>query len=920
LYIKKFTAELNKIKKDFFSKDFTGFLVECVGGFISPGELEIFLDKLQTELSKFNYSKSSEANLIRLLSSLFDKTAFINSAVKLPHHLEIISAIVSCSNFLTDIVVQNPGFLYQVLDDKYLQQPVTKEMLDDEIRNNISRYKSHISKLNYLKQVKKRCILKIGLADILGFAGLTETTSRLSTLAVSLLSELFNICRHEVETKYNVQIPEGSYCLTSLGKLGGGELNYSSDVDLMLFYEQDYVPPGNSNKEYFELLNETALLFIKSSSQITEKGYLYRIDFRLRPDGKNSPLCRPITDYMRYYEARGENWERQMLIKMRFLTGNSGLFYSFYYYLQGFIFPASPVNSIKEEISKIKKNIERKIEGADNIKLFPGGIRDIEFSVQALQLLNGGRIRELRNGNTLESIELLLKNNLLTRQERDILTEAYIFYRKTEHFLQLMNDRQTHLIPDDKEIRGKLAQYIVHGNAKDFEETLLAHREKTRKIFTHIIKPDSALIAALFSKINFSDMNRSGKNFKFLQSGAGILSDKGFETKTIENFRLIENDIIKYLIKSPAPDRTIENFAKVIKASNFPNLWYAQLQNKFFLKSFLTICEFSQKSIDIIASNRQAEDRFISGNCFFIPDSSAIGEMDFNEFLLTLSVLYTIKGIREKEFSAFLSEYIDARVKAISKGFLFTYFIASLGSYGAKEMNFASDIDFLIVIDNEDNISAAEKEYEELIKKLRKEIGSFEIDLRLRPEGKSSQLVRTLKSYEIYLAGRARVWELQSLSKLRFVCGSGKLFCRFKNLVFNKIKTLDSSFIKKEIVEMHRSFTKQNGNSTDLKKSNGGFITIEFVLHSLLLSDINLYKRCIGKPVSAVIKYLSMHSVYKKEMDAFIGNYSRLKKLLLFNQNYYNNKSYKFAESDKQNTIKKIMEENTGVFNKILGN
>jgi glutamate-ammonia-ligase adenylyltransferase len=487
-----------------------------------------------------------------------------------------------------------------------------------------------------------------------------------------------------------------------------------------------------------------------------------------------------------------------------------------------------------------------------------------------------------------------------------------------------MNDRQTHLIPDDRETLIKLAKYTINGSPAEFKKTLSEQREKTRKIFLRIIKSDSASKAGLFLRINFADRNRSEKNFKFLRSGAGILNEKGFETRTIENFRLIEDDILKYLIKSEAPDRTVENFAKVIRTSHFPALWYSQMQNRFFLKSFLTICEFSQKSIDIIVSDKQTEDRFISGSCFFVPDFSAAGEMGFNEFLLTASVLYTLKKINEKKFSAMISGYIDACVKELSRNFSFTYFIASLGSYGAKEMNFASDLDFLIVIDNEDDLPKAEKEYEEFIKLLRKKIIAFEIDLRLRPEGKSSQLVRTLKSYETYLAGRARIWELQSLTKLRFVCGSDGLFNSFEHLLFGRIKELDSAFVKKEIFEMHKSLEKQskmqNGGTPDLKKSNGGFITLEFVLHYLLLSDINLYRKCNGKPLPAAIRHLSALTGYKKEMDTLAHNYSALKKILLFNQNYFNNKNYKFAGAGEQESIKEIMKTNRDIFNKIVGN
>lgn len=905
-------------------------MVDNLNGKIPPHQFECFFDRLHGELSKFHFSKTSETNFIRLFTSLFDKSTFANDALKFPHHLELISAIVSNSNFLTDIVVQNPGFLYQVFDNQYLSAEMTPESIKKEIESGINSFRTFHSKLNFLKLMKKRFILKIGLNDILGFTTLETAVQQLSYLASSLLASLFNLCRKEIEIKYDTVIPEKEYCLASLGKLGGNELNYSSDTDLILFYEKDYSPCGTCNKEFFELLNETTLLFIKSSSEMTEKGYLYRVDFRLRPDGKNSPLCRTLTDYMRYYEARGENWERQMLIKLNFVCGGQSLYNSFYNYLRGFIFPVSHYKPVKEQVWRIKKEIERKIAGAFDIKLFPGGIRDIEFSVQTLQLLNGGKIKELRNGNTLDAIDLLAQNGLLTGREKDVLKKAYIFYRKTEHFLQLMNDRQTHLIPENEELLNKLSRYLNLGSVKIFNAELSLYRRKVRNIFSKALKTGRGE-RDYFSEINFADRARAEKNFNFLRNGKGLINDKEFEAATIDNFAAAEERIFKYLIKSQFPDKTLEHFTRTIKSSRFPSLWYNQFRNKYFLKAFLTVCNYSQISIDIIVSDKQAEDRFLSGECFFLPAEGEIASFNFKDFLLSLSALYALKKINEKRFSALAADKIDEKIKFLSKGMTARFFIAALGSYGAREMNFASDVDFLIIFENDTDIFKAENEYEKFISILGGQISPLEIDLRLRPEGKSSQLVRTLDSFEAYLAERARIWELQSFSKLRFVCGSKKTFNSFKHALVNKIKTIDKYSLKKEILGMHQTLTKPNAfddkSVIELKKSKGGFATIEFTLQYLLMQNHKLYHKCLGRQIPFIIKELAAVSGHPEEMKSLAVNYSFIKKLLLHTQNISGAKNYKcncsFGENktgliNSCDEINIILKENYLIFNKIL--
>ncbi len=911
---------MKKTEDNFFSKGFTELLINSVGGYITPERFEYFLRKLEGELSKYHFTPDTESNLIRLVSSLFDKVSFVNEAVKYPHHLEIVAAIVSNSNFLTDIIVQNPGLIYQIFDNDYLLREENRESLSGEIYRSITPFRSFNSKLNFLKQFKKRYVLKIGLNDILGFREIPSITAQLSSLASSLLTALFDICREEIEYKYKTKIPV-SFCLASLGKQGGNELNYSSDVDLILFYEKDFTL--DVQKELSELLDEIVKLFIKSSTEITGKGYLYRIDFRLRPDGRNAPLCAPLSDYMNYYESRGEDWERQMLIKLNFVCGSRDVYDQFFKYIRGFIFPSSHYLPIKEQVRKIKKDIERKIAGAENIKLFKGGIRDIEFTVQALQLLNGGKIKELRNGNSLESISLLEKHKLLKKGEASLFREAYIFYRRTEHFLQLMNDRQTHLIPDNEEMQTRIAFYLGLKSAEDFRLRLEDYRTGVRKIYNHILKEEGERNTDPFDEIVFKEKPRAEKNIRFLRSGTGLLESKGFESRTIESFYSIEEKTASFLKSSADPDGIIENFARIIKSCAMPSLWYSRLKEKKYFIAFMLLCANSRQAVDLIASDKQTEDYFLTGACFDKIDISSVATARFNDVFLSLIVQYTIGKLERDKFSLLLSRIIDLFIANYFNGIKQPFFIASLGSFGSGEMNFASDIDFIFVAGDDCDIPAIEKEYLSLLNDLKSRICFFDIDLKLRPEGKNSPLIYTLSAFKKYLSERARIWEFQSFSKMRYTAGSADLYNSFAKELIAQVKKLPGESIGNQLIEMHKKYTGQSrilyDESTDIKKNPGGIITIEFALQYLLIKNARYYKHCMGKSTSDSIKFLIEKNERRNELEILLLNYGILKSVLLNSQNRSGNRNYRLAPgTDEFMQLKEIMKQNINAFNKIL--
>ncbi|MFC2085568.1 hypothetical protein ACFLS9_10950, partial [Bacteroidota bacterium] len=520
-----------------------------------------------------------------------------------PHHMEITIAIASNSNYLTDIVVRNPEFLYQIFNPEYLTQELSLDKLNDKIQIGLSNYKTYEAKLNYLRLFKRRIILSIGVNDILKKSNILETTLNLSILANSIISSLFQICYEEVKSKHKLPSLNAQFCLVSLGKLGGNELNYSSDIDLMVFYENDPEVSRETSNEFYDLLNNTILLFIKSSTVISDKGYIYRVDFRLRPDGSKSPLCRTFTDLTAYYETRGEEWERQMLIKLNYVSGSRILYKKFTSFLKKHVYESRLNSSPLDKIKQMKKNIELYNRSEENIKFSKGGIRDIEFSVQALQLINGNKFEILQNSNTLATISCLGHNNLLSVDEAETLTEAYVFYRKIEHFMQLMNDTQTHKIPSDEILLNKLAIYQNQKNISTLNIQVSQYRKDVQKIYSSVFNADKGNEnqKGEFDSIKFADRKRAEKNLNYLRTGKGLLEQKQFDTRTIKNFDRIANNLIHYLNTSEAPDLTLENLVKVTQGFSLPSIIYREFEDKNFLNSFLKICNFSQIAIDSLS-------------------------------------------------------------------------------------------------------------------------------------------------------------------------------------------------------------------------------------------------------------------------------------------------------------------------------
>ncbi len=853
-----------KRKEKILSDKFVLELKQITLGYFPSEQFKLLIYSFEKEIAKSFFPVSAESNLIRIIHSLYERVSFLSESIKYPHYIQILAAISAYSNYLTDVIVRNPEFLYWILSEEVLNGKLTEEYLAKEIQLAFDKFKTFSSKVNMLRSIKRREILRIGLNDILGNKDLLETTYQLSILAKIINQKLFQLCHQEIETKYEIKIKESRYCLISLGKLGGNELNYSSDNDFILFFDKNTTVKSKPPKEYFEILNEATYLFIQTATAITDKGFLYRVDFRLRPDGRTSPLCRTLKDYIQYYDTRGEDWERQMLIKMNYVGGSKKLFETFNNYIQHFVYPTSFSSSPISEISKIKKDIERKVGETENVKLFSGGIRDIEFAVQALQLLNAGKIPELRTGNSLDAIEVLLNHNLLSSDEAIIFRQAYLLYRKIEHFLQLMNDRQTHVIPDDEQIQENLAKMLELKDKEAFRKKIDLTRQQVKKIFNDIIGEE--VNENMLDEIKFTDKKKSVSNFKYLQTGQGLLEQKQFDKQTINSFKRIEKQVLDYISKSSNPDIVLENFARIIKARPLASIWYNEFVDEQLLKSFLNLCRKNKKAVELLITYKPLGDLILSRKAFSF-DFADLEIISVQQLCLILSSQFSLGIIDQVRTNELLSNYLSNRISKISaeSDLPKDGLVIGMGSLGSKDMSFSSDIDLVFLVKNLPRYPDAQLQFQNLFLKVKEDLKPFEVDCRLRPEGRNSPLVWDLDKYCEYLGQRAMIWEFQALIKNRLLFGLQKHYGLLLKKIPEVVKSFNNTKLLCEITGMRAKIEKQITSMPqsnfpkffNIKRSRGGLIDIEFGIHLQLLSNPALLEESIGKSTIEIINTLN---------------------------------------------------------------
>ena len=339
---------------------------------------------------------------------------------------------------------------------------------------------------------KGREMTRVAVRELAGVAPLEETTGELSQIAEICIRRVFEHWNGELRQRYGS--PTADFAILALGKLGGGELNHSSDVDLLFLYsEEGQLTPHLSYHEFF---NRLGTKIFETFSTPHSLGSLFRVDLRLRPEGSAGPLARSLESMENYYAGFGETWERIALIKARGIAGSRELAYDFLRLHQPFIYPKSATGDLLAEIANIKHRIERDVVGTEklerDVKLGRGGIREIEFIVQTLQLIHGARHPFLQEPNMLKALYALRQLDLLPGEEVLALDNAYRFLRRVEHRVQIEAEQQTHTVPDESESLLRLGRSLRFSSAGDFTEALQNKMGSVRPIFQRIISESPA--------------------------------------------------------------------------------------------------------------------------------------------------------------------------------------------------------------------------------------------------------------------------------------------------------------------------------------------------------------------------------------------------------------------------------------------
>jgi glutamate-ammonia-ligase adenylyltransferase len=418
-------------------------------------------------------------NLERFTHSAADRPAILQRLASDQRAVETLVTLFAGSQFLTEILLRNPEYFQRITERKSLAQPKGMEQLYAETRAAVSSFEATAAQFDALRRFQRWELLRIGACDLLGLFDLVTVTQQLSNLADSLVRACLAIASARSNT------PTNGFAVIALGKLGGRELNYSSDVDLLFLAASD----ANAYRRLGERL-------IEGLTRVTAEGFLYRVDMRLRPWGQVGALVSSLDGHLAYLEEYARLWEKQALLKARVIAGDETVGNEFLRRVEPLLFD-SATEAIRSDVHTMKQRTEAHLRQRGRawgeVKLGEGSIRDVEFVAQYLQLTHGAEQPDLRSRNTLDALERLAAHGLLSADEYRALADGYVFLRTVEHHLQMLHYRQTHTLPGDPQALVHLARRLGF-QSEDAGEQFVAryeqHRAAIRAVYLHHLGSD----------------------------------------------------------------------------------------------------------------------------------------------------------------------------------------------------------------------------------------------------------------------------------------------------------------------------------------------------------------------------------------------------------------------------------------------
>jgi glutamate-ammonia-ligase adenylyltransferase len=764
-------------------------------------------------------------NLHRYLERTGGASVFLDTIRRAPPLADMLVTTFGSSQYMADILIRNPGYVYWLMDGRTWREPDTAEFYLDWLRREADVFQSLESKLNAIRRTHRQALLKIGVRDLLGEAGIEETTEKLSNLADAIAQSVLEVIADDLGGGTR-PVPlglagGGGFAVIALGKLGGRELNFSSDIDLLYMCD-------DADEETMTFNVKLARAFTTALTEVTPEGYLYRVDLRLRPDGQAGPLVNTETSMRIYYENRGRPWEFQSMLKARTIAGDFELGSRMLRAVSGLVYnpslPYSPLEDIARMRAQISENIPAR-ERSFNIKLMAGGIRDIEFTAQTFQLMHGHRHPELRTPNTLAALDQIRRLKLLEEWEVDNLSDAYRFFRLVEHRLQMMHQLKTHTVPQSPEEIGVLARRVSKGplgsfsdesfldalskhltNVRTFSDSFFSGEELHPHSVLLLLPGDDERAKTIIAQYGVEDVRQA---MHVLHSMAYGSFPRLHDRATRSAFEELMPLLLEGASETGAPDKTLVNVAQLSEASrNEGGLFRLLAASAPARRRVIAIAGFSSYLTKRLCNQMEYFDHFIESPEPELEAFERVAGWDRERRLLMADLGRLDDGetmehrerhqrwLDRARIAGFIGDHVVGRIGARSSAILtrsvremiteaFERTVGSdqpvamfaLGSFAVGEPRVFSDLDVIVVADGAD-IPAVTGRVQS-VNRWFDDGGFVKLDFRLRGEGASAPLVQDVGFYRQYFETRMSLWEKVAFAKCQHWWGDERVAEKF---------------------------------------------------------------------------------------------------------------------------------------------
>ncbi len=831
---------------------------------------------------------------VHYLRRLLEQQPFpFQRLVRSPSAIQLLITVFSQSRFLSEELLKTPEWLEPLAHSGNLHRQTTSEEYAARLTARLARYSHQELPVAEFAAFRREQVLRILLRDLHGYAPLPEVTEELSHLADAVLECAWRRVHAQLAARHGVPAHQdtGLECglsILSVGKLGGSELNYSSDIDLLFIYGgagETTGPTVISNCEFFK---KACLQLTQALSELTPHGSAYRVDLRLRPDGAQGELCLSLAGAKSYYQSRARDWELQMLIKARVAAGDQVPGRELLAFVEPLIYSSTTDFSKVEAVSVARTRIHEKLgekrgrKGSSrsqiDVKLAPGGIRDIEFLVQCLQRLHGGREGWVRHGGTILALGRLRDKNLVSEIEFGRLAPAYIFLRNLEHRLQIQDDWQTHTLPDDPGELESLARRMppaVLGagvSAENLMAELQRHLANVYEVYDRVVHtqlPSAARVElepAAAPPVTWEpaapegiSANLSRQLAQKAPEFAATLarSQLRYGARAFEHFleRILQNFECLTRLNH---DTVLAGYAvDIFEHSPF----FAEQLNRRpeLMDQLLEVRHEPQGKHDYLAAVSTLAGpadlrRFFNRQMLRIQADSICLRRPIWETLQWTSDLADCTIAAAYDMAV---EQVVASHRPVSPGYRAgrQMMVVALGRLGLREFDLGSDADLVFVIPDRDTAEHVfwTRAAERLIDILTAYTGDgtlFAADTRLRPNGREGSLVQTESAFREYFERGAETWEGITYLKARLVVGDEKTGERF----LHNLQTLDwerygqTERSRPQLREMRMRLQQEQGRENPLKAGFGGYYDIDFALMYLRLKSAGIYFKVLNTP------------------------------------------------------------------------